>query len=299
MSGIQRSSNQQPPLVVGLGTSSIGEIAQKGIARLAMRFQQEFTPKQNPDEIINQAFSLRDVTITLISIAEKSPERLATTLGLISALADVGIIYDMNSAISEISRIAKLLPSEIPLGEGEYSSSEKGQGHLPSPRGMSVADVHPQANATPEPKQAEAPAPVATEAKENAPEVQAPVESVQHTPKKRQSVMDNAQSNFVQGMSPDLPEKPGQWIAESDKPAVPLAESIQHDSITCLHCGKNFTMLKRHIERSHRQRPEAYRMYWGLPENYPMACEVYTEMKKVEALRSGLGTHRKHESSEA
>ncbi|MCX5614961.1 MucR family transcriptional regulator [Bombella saccharophila] len=96
-------------------------------------------------------------------------------------------------------------------------------------------------------------------------------------------------SHFVQGMSPEVKEKPGQWIANRDEPYCSPQESVFHDEIICLHCGGAFSMLKRHIERQHRQSPEGYRVYWGLAPDYPMACESYSTMKKLEASRTGLG----------
>lgn len=96
-------------------------------------------------------------------------------------------------------------------------------------------------------------------------------------------------SHFVQGMSPEVKEKPGQWIANRDEPYCAPEESIFRDEIICLHCGGAFSMLKRHIERQHRQSPEGYRLYWGLAADYPMACESYSTMKKLEASRTGLG----------
>lgn len=96
-------------------------------------------------------------------------------------------------------------------------------------------------------------------------------------------------SHFVQGMSPEVKEKPGQWIANREEPYCSPDESIFRDEIICLHCGGAFSMLKRHIERQHRQSPEGYRLYWGLAPDYPMACESYSTMKKLEASRTGLG----------
>lgn len=95
--------------------------------------------------------------------------------------------------------------------------------------------------------------------------------------------------HFVQGMSPEVKEKPGQWIASRDEPYCAPEESIFSDEIICLHCGGAFSMLKRHIERQHRQSPDGYRVYWGLSPDYPMACESYSAMKKLEASRTGLG----------
>ncbi len=96
-------------------------------------------------------------------------------------------------------------------------------------------------------------------------------------------------SHFVQGMSPEVKEKPGQWIASRDEPYCAPEDSVFSDEIICLHCGGAFSMLKRHIERQHRQSPDGYRVYWGLAPDYPMACESYSTMKKLEASRTGLG----------
>ncbi len=101
--------------------------------------------------------------------------------------------------------------------------------------------------------------------------------------------MSGLGSHFVQGMSPEVKEKPGQWIADRNEPYCAPEDSIFSDEIICLHCGGAFSMLKRHIERQHRQSPDGYRVYWGLSPDYPMACESYSTMKKLEASRTGLG----------
>ncbi|WP_077396138.1 MucR family transcriptional regulator [Bombella intestini] len=101
--------------------------------------------------------------------------------------------------------------------------------------------------------------------------------------------MSGLGSHFVQGMSPEVKEKPGQWIADRSEPYCAPEDSVFSDEIICLHCGGSFSMLKRHIERQHRQSPDGYRVYWGLSPDYPMACESYSTMKKLEASRTGLG----------
>src|SRR6516164_1948514 len=48
-------------------------------------------------------------------------------------------------------------------------------------------------------------------------------------------------------------------------PAVPIRQSVRPDHIACLECGKQFSMLKRHLMNAHKLTPEQYRQRWGLP----------------------------------
>mgnify|MGYP004712805255 CR=1 FL=1 len=114
------------------------------------------------------------------------------------------------------------------------------------------------------------------------------------TDKERQAtslVRASAGGTMQPGMSAELPWKQRQWIARQDQPACPPQHALRSDALVCLHCGDSFTMLKRPIENRHRQTPEAYRAYWGLSAQYPMACEAYSELKKAEAEVSRFGSY--------
>jgi predicted transcriptional regulator len=47
-------------------------------------------------------------------------------------------------------------------------------------------------------------------------------------------------------------------------PAVPVKDSIVAGHVVCLDCGKEFSMLKRHLMTDHKLTPEQYRQRWGL-----------------------------------
>ena len=77
--------------------------------------------------------------------------------------------------------------------------------------------------------------------------------------------------------------------AEAPKPAVPIKRSMTPDRLICLECGKQSTMLKRHLRVSHGHTPESYRAKWGLPSDYPMAAPNYSSKRSAFAKERGLG----------
>ena len=77
--------------------------------------------------------------------------------------------------------------------------------------------------------------------------------------------------------------------AVRQKPAVPIAKSIQHDHIVCLEDGKQLKMLKRYLRSRFDMSPEDYRRKWGLPADYPMVAPAYAERRSAFAKEIGLG----------
>jgi predicted transcriptional regulator len=73
------------------------------------------------------------------------------------------------------------------------------------------------------------------------------------------------------------------------RPAVPIARSVQHDFIVCLEDGKQLKMLKRYLKSRFDLSPEEYRRKWGLPAEYPMVAPAYAERRSVFAKQIGLG----------
>jgi predicted transcriptional regulator len=73
------------------------------------------------------------------------------------------------------------------------------------------------------------------------------------------------------------------------KPAVPIAKSVQHDHIVCLEDGKQLKMLKRYLRSRFDLSPEEYRRKWGLPPEYPMVAPAYAERRSAFAKEIGLG----------
>ncbi|MBO9101067.1 MucR family transcriptional regulator [Rhizobium sp. VS19-DR104.2] len=82
-------------------------------------------------------------------------------------------------------------------------------------------------------------------------------------------------------------------VAEKRKPAISVRKSLQDDRITCLECGEAFKSLKRHIITNHALSPEAYRVKWALPADYPMVAPAYSRARSQLATEMGLGQRRK------
>ncbi len=77
------------------------------------------------------------------------------------------------------------------------------------------------------------------------------------------------------------------------EPAVPITKSVTDKFITCLECGKEQKMLKRHLHSAHDTNPDEYRAKWGLAHNYPMVAPVYAALRRRLAKEIGLGRKRK------
>jgi predicted transcriptional regulator len=72
-------------------------------------------------------------------------------------------------------------------------------------------------------------------------------------------------------------------------PAVPVKKSVRPDHIICLECGKNFSMIKRHLMTDHRLTPQQYRQRWELPPSYPLVAPAYAKVRSALAKEWGLG----------
>ena len=83
----------------------------------------------------------------------------------------------------------------------------------------------------------------------------------------------------------------GQVAAEQLKsePSVPIKQSVFADHIVCLDCGKQFSMLKRHIRTDHQMTPNEYRRKWGLQSSYPLVAPDYAKVRSALAKKIGLG----------
>jgi predicted transcriptional regulator len=73
------------------------------------------------------------------------------------------------------------------------------------------------------------------------------------------------------------------------EPAVPVRRSIQDEHLTCLVCGKQQKVLRRHLDVAHQLTPEAYREQFGLKPDYPMSAPGYSRQRSETAQRLGLG----------
>ncbi len=77
------------------------------------------------------------------------------------------------------------------------------------------------------------------------------------------------------------------------KPAVPIKKSVSKKFITCLECGKEQKMIKRHLHSAHDTNPVDYRAKWGLAHDYPMVAPVYAALRSKIAKDIGFGRKRK------
>ena len=72
-------------------------------------------------------------------------------------------------------------------------------------------------------------------------------------------------------------------------PAVPIKQPVRTGHIVCLDCGKQFSMIKRHLMPDHKLTPEQYRQRWGLPASYPLVAPNYAKLRSALAKKIGLG----------
>ena len=77
--------------------------------------------------------------------------------------------------------------------------------------------------------------------------------------------------------------------ATSQKPAVPIEESVAGDYIICLEDGKKLKFLKKHLKDKYNLSPHEYRVKWGLSPDYPMVAPEYKKERSNLAKRLGLG----------
>jgi signal transduction histidine kinase len=62
-----------------------------------------------------------------------------------------------------------------------------------------------------------------------------------------------------------------------------IEEDEQSDPrhITCLECGEELNVLRRHISQKHDMTPEAYRSKWGLPDDFELSSPAYRAMRRA------------------
>ncbi len=82
-------------------------------------------------------------------------------------------------------------------------------------------------------------------------------------------------------------------VKEELTPAVSIKKSVSPDAIICLHCGKSFKSLKRHLATNHHLSANEYRERWGLPYDYPMVAPNYAAARSKLAIKAGLGRKRR------
>ena len=81
----------------------------------------------------------------------------------------------------------------------------------------------------------------------------------------------------------ELKGQPIQAQTTSQRPAVPVENSITRGHIICLECGRDFKSLKKHLLRHNEMTPDEYRKKWGLPPDYPMIARKYASSSSKTA----------------
>lgn len=74
------------------------------------------------------------------------------------------------------------------------------------------------------------------------------------------------------------------------EPAVSIRASVKPDHVTCLCCGRQMKMLKRHLNTDHGLSPGEYRARFGLADDHPLVAPNYAARRAVLAKEIGLGT---------
>lgn len=67
-----------------------------------------------------------------------------------------------------------------------------------------------------------------------------------------------------------------------------IQRSISPDALMSFEDGRSYKTLKPHLAKLGLT-PEAYRLKWGLPNNYPMVAQVYSDQHSERAKKIGLG----------
>ena len=89
-----------------------------------------------------------------------------------------------------------------------------------------------------------------------------------------------------------IPE-PAKAESSAPSPFVHPKKSVTDEYIICLHDGKKFKSLTRHLKSHFNQTPDEYRRAFGLPADYPMVAPAYAKKRSELALSFGLGKGRK------
>jgi predicted transcriptional regulator len=76
-------------------------------------------------------------------------------------------------------------------------------------------------------------------------------------------------------------------------PVVSIRASIKPDRLICMECGRESTVLKRHLQTAHGMTPAEYRKDYGLPDSYPMVAPEYSDRRRDLAKSIGLGRKKK------
>lgn len=81
-------------------------------------------------------------------------------------------------------------------------------------------------------------------------------------------------------------------VIEVKAPSVPIKKSITQNFLICLEDGGQFKSLKRHLQSKYGMTPDAYRVKWGLPKDYPMVAPAYSAARSALAKTMQLGVSK-------
>jgi predicted transcriptional regulator len=70
--------------------------------------------------------------------------------------------------------------------------------------------------------------------------------------------------------------------------AAQIQRSVSPDALMSFEDGRSYKRLKPHLARLGLS-PEAYREKWGLPRDYPMVAQAYSDQNSERARRRGFG----------
>ena len=74
------------------------------------------------------------------------------------------------------------------------------------------------------------------------------------------------------------------------RPAVALPErSIRRNHITCLECGRTFTLLTNRHLALHNLTPRTYKQKYGMALTQPLSARALTEKRRRVARELGMG----------
>jgi predicted transcriptional regulator len=73
------------------------------------------------------------------------------------------------------------------------------------------------------------------------------------------------------------------------QPAVPIDHSLSPDgqSVVCIECGRQVTILKRHLHFDHGLTEDEYRVRWKLAPDHPLVAPAYEEAKAMPGWMNG------------
>lgn len=88
----------------------------------------------------------------------------------------------------------------------------------------------------------------------------------------------------------------GGEVPSALRPAVPVEQSVTPDFIICLEDGHPCKSLQRYLKNRFGLTPQAYRLRWGLPPDYPMVAEHYSRRRAELARANRLGRYSRDKS---